>query len=224
MNEVAAADPFFKVIYTGELIQGNFSIHHFFKDYVDPDALYIRFDDDICWMAPDAVRELIKYRVENPDFFLVFANIINNGVCTHLHQRLGCIPNYIGLCSYNAICPLSWGSPLMAQQVHELFLRSIADKQLDKYKFNSWVMWECPRFSINCFAWLGKEFAKFEGKVAQDEENWLSMYKPAAINKANSICGKALVSHFAFHTQRHYLETHTNLLDIYKGLADDCKS
>lgn len=44
-----------------------------------------------------------------------------------------------------------------------------------------------------------------------------SMESPSAA--PNVIYGQALIAHFAFHTQRDYLEKETNLLNTYRDLS-----
>lgn len=210
---------FFKMIHPKIPVNGNRSIYHFYKDYVDEDTIYIRLDDDICWLREDAINNLIKARISNPDPFLVFANIINNGVCNHLHQRFGIIPMKTGALTYNAVCPLSWGCPLVAEKVHKVFLSNNAAKDTDKYLFDKWVLWDYNRFSVNCFSWFGKKFKEFSGEVGIDEELFLSRDIPQSERKPNIICGKALMSHFAYYPQRDHLET-TTLLDQYRKLSE----
>lgn len=211
---------FFKLVFPSIKVNGNQSIYHFFKTYTDPNTIYVRFDDDICWIADDAVGELINCRVENPGPFLIFANIINNAICTHLHQRFGAVSLDVGPCTYNATCPIGWGSPMAAEVFHQSFFNQVhSDYLLNKYKFDKWILWEYGRFSINCFAWFGSDMAKFDGSVGTDEEMFLSSEYPMKTLRPNMICGKSLVSHFAFHTQRRYLETQTQMLQAYQEFA-----
>ena len=56
------------------------SIYHFFKEYTDPNTIYLRFDDDICYIAPDAINNLLNFRIEHPEFFLVYPVIVNNSM------------------------------------------------------------------------------------------------------------------------------------------------
>src|SRR5262245_37360936 len=50
----------------------------FHKHCVDRDTIYIRFDDDICYVAPDALEALLTFRVAHPSYFAVYPNIVNN--------------------------------------------------------------------------------------------------------------------------------------------------
>ena len=69
------------------------------------------------------------------------------------------------------------------------------------------------------FAFFGKDFAKFNGKVGRDEEVWLSEEHPQNAKLMNCVFGKCLMVHFAYHTQRDWIEENTPLLAEYKRLA-----
>jgi len=74
---------------------GPSTIHTWYtlKDCCDPDTVFVRVDDDICWMAEDCLYNLVRFRVDNPEHFLVYTNTINNAVCAFLHQRAGVLPH-----------------------------------------------------------------------------------------------------------------------------------
>jgi len=88
--------------------------------------------------------------------------------------------------------------------------------------------------SINCISWFGSEFAKFNGEVAKEgdeyvkEEDWLIRTKPQRIGKQNAIFGGMVVSHYAFAHQRAPLHTYfgegldldsTDVLARYQAIA-----
>ncbi|KAJ9638748.1 hypothetical protein H2201_008829 [Coniosporium apollinis] len=60
-------------------------------DSLDADTMYIKLDDDIVYVADDAIPRLIQYRLENPRPFLVSANVINNPALSWVHTRLGAV-------------------------------------------------------------------------------------------------------------------------------------
>lgn len=224
-REVAeASGGFIKVVEADKsipVIDGmyGYSIYRFYKDCVEPDTVYVRLDDDIVFVERGAIRKLVNFRIVNPGYFLVFANIINNAICGHIHQRMGMLPAKDGkLVGYDCLDPVGWSDPDFAEHTHRCFLDAYNTKHLDGYKFNRWELYMLERFSIGCFAFLGSEFAEFAGQVGEDEEQWLSQVKPGAIGRANAICGESLVSHFAFYTQRDHLET-TDILEQYRQIS-----
>ena len=222
---------FFEAIDCPVTVNGNESISAFFKTTVDHDAIYVRLDDDIVWLADDAISELVHFRLRHPEFFLIFGNIINNSICTYLHQRMGFLSLRVGESRpvrYECMDDEGWKNPQTAEEVHDYFLRSLADGRASQYKFDKWVLAEYERFSINFMAFFGRDFAAFQGDVGalpgrhcarQSEEPWLTEYFPKLVGRPNAINGKALVSHFAYHSQRRYLEGETTLLSRYRQIS-----
>lgn len=219
-KSIARKYSFIKLIHPSVPYNNSLSIYQFFIHCTDKQTIYIRFDDDIVWIEEGGLYRLLKFRVDNPDFFLVFPNIINNSLCSHLHQRLGQIP-LDRLCNYSVLDRNGWGDPVVCEVIHNSFLRNLRTNRLDGYKFKQWILHAYERFSINSFVFFGRTFAEFEGKVHHDEENWLSVTKPREIGKYNCIFGECLVSHFAYYTQRQKLEE-TDVLEKYRNIKVDC--
>jgi hypothetical protein len=188
----------------------------FWRAAADPDALYIRFDDDIIWMAPDAIQNLIDYRLAHPEPFLVFGNIINNAFCSYLHQRFGCIPLSAGLTTPDAHCTVGWQNPLFAETAHRCFLDHLQRGRTDDYLFNRWICPTYQRVCINVIAFFGRDIRPHDPQSMNgDEETWVTCTRPRELKRPNEICGTALFSHFAFHPQRQHLDQ-TDTLDQYR--------
>lgn len=212
-----------KTVKINEPINGNLSICKFFKEYTDSDTAYLRLDDDIVYIENDAIKEIFNFRINNPEYFLVYGNIINNSVITHIHQRIGAIPTQpFGLNQY--ACWQEHGTPAMgwvdgnfASFVHENFITDLNNNDTNKYKFKKWILSEYQRVSINVISWLGSEFSNFNGEVGSDEEQWLSVDKPKMINKPNIIFGEKIFSHYAFFTQREIVDNN-NFVNKYREI------
>lgn len=190
------------------------SIYPFFKYACDPSTIYIRIDDDVVWLENNFVKNLVQFRIDNPNYFLVYANIINNSIIDHLHQRIGGL-NIRTNIGYDSMDQFGWVNPNIAISKHSNLINSIFKNDLNKFKFNKWILNRYERVSINCISWFGLDFEKFNGSVGEDEEQWLSHYYPKQIEKYNVICGNALCSHFAFFTQRDVLDK-TEILKMYR--------
>ncbi len=227
IRSVCARYPdFFSYLESSVPVDGNMSIAPFFQHCQDERTLYIRFDDDICYVADDAVANLIAFRRAHPQYFLVFGNTINNAICSFLHQRAGRLPASTPPVQYDCMDAVGWASGVYAAATHREFLRCQAAGTLDRFLFDRWVLFDYNRFSVNCFAWFGHDFKRFDGRVGRldngksiVEEDWLTTYMPQRLSRPNAICGRSLVAHFAFYTQRPYLEHHTQLLADYHRLA-----
>jgi hypothetical protein len=195
-------------------------IHKFYEHCCDPDTVYVRLDDDICWMADDAIERIVACRLDHSEPLVVYGNIVNNAICNCLHQMHGALPSDVGPMHWACECPFSWADPGNARIFHTHFLGHLAAGTTAKYHFRDRTLKNYERFSINFISWMGRDFAEFGGVVGMDEEPWLSVIKPSEVGRPARICGNALVAHFAFYTQRPYVETNSNMLDIYTALAE----
>jgi hypothetical protein len=94
----------------------NNGIYRFFPYCIQPKTVYVRFDDDIVFLDNnEAFINFVKYRIAHPEYFLLYANIINNSIISHLHHRLGNFNDKKGLATYDCICKTGWGSGFLAK-------------------------------------------------------------------------------------------------------------
>jgi hypothetical protein len=202
-SELAAAYPWVRLVPLDVPFARNFTIHSFFKHCVNTTTTYLRLDDDVVWLEPDFIEKMFAFRERRREYFLVYGNIVNNAITSHIYQRCGVIDYRYGNCGYDCLDPVSWHAPQFAQHLHEQFLSSLAAGDVDRWRcFPEWQLYLYERVSINAVAFLGEELALFGGAVPPDEEPWLSSVYPAAARKMCIINGAALCAHFAFGPQR----------------------
>lgn len=194
---------------------------------VDEKTIYVRMDDDIVFIDDDFFTNLLDFRIDNPDYFLVMANIINNSIVSYIQQEvLHTIPSTYG--SIEAFCmdSVSWGSGPFATTLHKTLINHIRNDTVSDMFFDHADLKDAARFSISCFCFFGKDFAKFNGVIGQrrpgvlrfDEEVWLCEIYPTMNRKLNTICGTALVAHYSFMRQRPYLDK-TDVLETYRAIG-----
>lgn len=197
-------------------VDGNRSVSLFYGYCTDDNVIYIKIDDDIVWMADDAIRELVRFRIENPAYFLIYANIVNNVLIDRLRQRNGLIdfaPFLIDEKGHNG-----WQDPRSAEAVHWSFLRHHANGEQNRHKciFERYIWAERELCSINFVCWHGEDMKKLA--VEGDDEEYLSRVAPGILGLLNVVCGSSLVAHFAFQPQREYLDR-SPILEQYAGIA-----
>jgi hypothetical protein len=219
-EKLAATYPWISTVYLPEKENdpnteyNNYRICRFFPlDAVDRDAVYLRLDDDVVWLEPTFVSKMFDYRLSHPEPFLIYGNIINNAILSHLHQRAGLLPR-TKPAGYACMDDVGWRDPVFAEEVHMSFLRSSSLKQWQHFQRWTLHLDEYERCSINAISWTGNEFAAFGGKVGNDEEQWLSVDKPRELGRPNEINGQAVCVHFSFYTQRDHLDA-TDILEQY---------
>lgn len=193
------------------------TVHRFFGPaYRVPGVLYLRFDDDICFIADDAVERLLAFRLQHRQYLLVFAQIVNNGAMDHIRQRCGAIEYapFLASPACNTV-----GSPSWAEANHWSFLRQYSAGKLEEMKtiFRQYIAVWRERISINCFAWWGEDMGLLQ--VPEEDEHYLTKVATKQTGRLNAVCGGALVCHYAFGPQREWIDR-TPLLDYYRNILE----
>jgi hypothetical protein len=207
---------FIRIKYPTVPVNNSASIYSFFADYIDPNEIYIRLDDDIVFIESGSLKRLFDARIEDTSSFLLYGNIINNAIITHIHQRAGNFDFSYGKARYDCLCDTGWKDPNFAENIHREFLKKYPAGH--KFTIPDWILYDYERVSINVISWRGDEFLKFSGKVGENEEDWLSVHQPNFIGKQNRIIGDTLFVHYAFYTQRGHIDS-TDLLQQYEKLS-----
>lgn len=196
----------------------------FFANCQDDDTIYLRFDDDIIWCADDAIEKICKARIDNPDAFLIYPNIINSTICNSWHQENGALSEEAGVVKKYTVSDPNWAyldefnysDSRLIDHIHTTFKKRYEEGTLNAYYLPSKVLSEYQRFSICCIAWWGKD----KVKIGYIEEPQLSWEVPEALGRPNYLCGDALLVHYAYHTQRPYLEATGNVhLKYYEQIT-----
>jgi hypothetical protein len=200
---------------SGISVSGNSTICHFFKNCCESDTVYVRFDDDVvCIDDMPAFCEYLKYRIEHPEYFLVYANIVNNAILTYLHQRYGLLDTTKGFSGYRCMDDIGWNCGDFALNIHKQVIQRNFDLTIFN-TMNNWILLNFERVSINAISWLGEEFANFNGIVIGDEEQFISSEKPKNLNKCNIIFGGFTCVHYAFYPQRPLVDRDPSILKAY---------
>jgi len=195
---------------------GNHNINQFFNKCIDENTIYIRLDDDIVYLDPDFIKNIVDFRIENPEYFLILGNIINNSICTFLHREKNIIDVNFDM-NFYAMNQL-WHNPDYARTIHEIFINDLKNHDTNKYKtINNHVMKFYKRFSINAICWFGHKFKTFNGIVHGDEEQYLTEIYTKKTKTPNIICSNALCSHLSFRPQRSFVANSSILAD-YRSL------
>jgi hypothetical protein len=196
----------------------------FYVHCTDPDAVYLRFDDDIVYVHDLAVRRMVEQKAARPDTLGLFPIIINNAICSwHLQQR-GAIPADFGqVGSPFCMDPVGWADPGFAEKLHRMVLDRIrADTVEEMFMYQDVPLAPQQQFSVSCFAVAGSDYAALTPPGVLDfyeEEHWLTVHRPGVVGKTNAILADALVSHFTFYPQRDHING-TDILDQYRALAE----
>lgn len=66
----------------------------FYSICQDPDTVYLKIDDDMVYLADEAIPEMVRERLRNR-CGLVSANVINHAILSAVHQDIGAIRNFL---------------------------------------------------------------------------------------------------------------------------------
>jgi len=62
---------------------------------LEPGHIYVKIDDDLIWMADDAIPRIVITKIEHPEYLVVSANMINSPLLGWLHYRMGAVHPYL---------------------------------------------------------------------------------------------------------------------------------
>lgn len=175
------------------------------KQTIDADTVYIRVDDDICWMHPDAIKNIVQFRIDNPEYFVVAANMVNSGLCSHLNMRCGAHPDSVPYIPWTCEGGPLWRDHKIATLIHHKLLADIKNNTLDRWMgYDRWELHEHVRFGVAFCCFFGKDILdwcidQWEGI---DDEQYLSEICPHKNKRINCLVGNALIAHFGYGPQR----------------------
>jgi hypothetical protein len=177
--------------------------------------IFVKCDDDIVFVDIDRFGDFVDFRKRNDSYFLVSANVVNNGVCAHFQQMLGAIPNDVMELELpaNGMCGTLWSSGEKAERLHRLFLRDPSAFSIDAPP-RVWT----ERISINFVAFLGRDLVHIPDVMADDEHDLCYGVRKRA-KKRNCIYLPFAVSHLSFWRQDGQMDI-GGVIEDYAALAE----
>ena len=221
LQTLAASNPRCKLKQLSGADGGFAIIGSFFQFCDDPDAFYIRLDDDIVFIEDGFFTKFVERAMAERGKAVWFAPIIiNNAICSVLLQQLSRVA-IKGPITCQAMCPYSWKYASLPEALHPVFIEAVRLGRLGDFRVPDRDL-RLSRFSINAIGFFGAEKIAlgdtFMPPGYRGEEEWLSAVLPAKLDRPARIFGDLVVAHFSFYTQeRHLLQT--DILDAYYFLA-----
>ena len=194
--------------------------HEFFRYCQDEDTIYIRFDDDIVWIEEGVIEKMVQARIDHPDAFIIYPNVINSTTVTAWHQKNGSLGYEAGTLrqqeenpgdpNYCYLYPFAYTDAGLISLIHQTFRRRYEEGTLSAYYLPSRPLTNYEHFSICSVAFWGKDHFQ----VAPNEEEWIAWKRASELQRPVYFLGDALMMHFAYHTQR---ETVPDINDRFLG-------
>ncbi len=183
-----------------------------FEDFKD--AVFLKCDDDIVYVDIDKLDGYIQFRRANPHYFIVSANVVNNGVCAYLQQAAGSIPTSVGEFEHppGGFGGTLWESAERAAKLHGYFLGEDGRTLPLPQPSVDWT----ERQSINFIAWLGRDLLHM-ALPQGDDEHALTIGVPTFLGRPSAIYSDFTVSHLSFGPQERGWDP-TPLIKAYEAL------
>lgn len=195
----------------------SYHIGAFYPQAAEPETVYIRLDDDICYIHPGAIEALAGYRAAHAEPLLVYPTIVNNSLMSAMLQERGAFGRELGDCPYDTL-GRGWNDGRFAEGVHRKFIQAVKRRDISKWQLPNKIFQDYERVSVNCIAWLGSDMARHAQSIGEFEEGYLACELPKELGRPNALYGAAVVAHFAYGEQRPYL-ARTNVFEEYKRIA-----
>jgi len=207
----------------------NLNISPFWTKATDENTVYIRFDDDVVFIADDTIDTVIDFRTNNPQYLFVYPFTINNIQHSRNLQDRGLVSTNHGLVrteeelfGQGIYCPVGLQSPGFVRELHNTFLKHYKENTLQKLMTPEPIIWKYgSQVSINCISWFGSFMKTLtplqEGRWPVDEENYLTTQAPKILNMPLVTIPNTLISHFLFNPQRSQGEME-DILDEYSRI------
>lgn len=212
LNSVASSHPSLFRIFVGVRRWHSYYEHyHRLYQETEEQVILIKCDDDVVSIDLDHFTDFLDFRIDNPDVFLVFPNIINNGVAAFYQQQNGAIPKELMDLELPAVCGSLWESKDKCLDLHNLY---IDDPSRFAYPGQVSIA-PHHRLSINFFAVTSKQIRAAFGdqRAGADDEHFLSVEYCIENKAEKAIFNGMHVSHLTFYRQDEQMT-----LDELKGI------
>lgn len=195
------------------------SFRFFYTKMEDEDTIYFKLDDDLIYIEPGYFEKTLKFRLEHPEYICIYPMIINNPLCNYLLKN---VPMKYNKKNPGEFMHATWKDPTVAEHL----LRAFAEfKDADIWHIDNFVFGKEQNYhlsgnriirpSINAICFFGKDFKKLNVKNYHSDDEEFLTNQVFNCGRKSIIYGDTLVAHYAFYTQRNYLNS-KRILELYK--------
>jgi hypothetical protein len=207
------------------------SITPFWPHSTDEDTVYVRFDDDVVYIADGTIENLVQFRLDNLKYFTIYPFIINNSQHSRNLQDRGLMTTEFGLVrseqellGQGIYDPVGLYSVEFIRSLHQTFLTHYHNNTVNTLMTAVPIEWTIgSQVSINGICWMGEFMKKIaplnNGILPTAEEAYMTIGGPKEMNMPLVTIPNTLIVHFLFSTQRPQDELY-DILEKYRQIAD----
>lgn len=196
------------------------SFRFFYTKMEDEDTIYFKLDDDLIYIEPGYFEKTLKFRCDHPEYVCVYPMIINNPLCNYLLRND--IPMKYKKDNSGEFMFATWIDPDVAAHLLSLFAKfKTADFwHIENFEFGKEQNYHLSsgriiRPSINAICFFGKDFKDLDVKNYKSDDEEFLTNQVFECGRKSVIFGDTLVVHYAFFTQRQFLNS-KNILKYYR--------
>ena len=211
---------FKKVNIPHHLIGQQSAYFYMFSLLTDEDTIYIKLDDDLIWFSENFFDELVKYRVEHPEYYTIYPFVVNNPLCNYLGKFF----NESEFKDKNDYMFQTWKNPIYAGILLRAFAENVIElTNLPDYEFDQHDSFTNPYIcpSINCICFFGRDCKDMnwseEMKQYGGDEGFITVgiFNKFGNTRKHIIYSTCKCVHYAFYTQRAFLNSN-HILALYQ--------
>ena len=216
LNTVASSHPTLFRIYAGVRRWHSYYEHYhrlYSGEKAREKAILIKCDDDVVSVDTEHFTDFLDFRIDHPEYFLVFPNIVNNGVAAYHQQLNGAIPKELMELELPAVCGSLWESKEKCLSLHSHYIDDPS-----RFAYPGYVEIEPRhRVSINFFAVTPEQIRQAFGdeRAGADDEHFLSVEYCMERKSKKAIFNGMHVGHLTFYKQDEQMT-----FDELKGIID----
>lgn len=169
------------------------SYYSHYAKHAGSNVVLIKLDDDIVSIQQSTFAKFLDFRLDHPEFSLVFPNIVNNGACAHIQQQHGLLQGIELDAEMPGKCGMLWESAEKAAAVHQEFLCNPSSFSFQEFT----PIPPHHRVSINAFAVLSDFIRDAFALAGEDDEHYLTELHPGT----KAVFHGTYAAHLSFHSQ-----------------------
>ncbi|KAI1318872.1 hypothetical protein F5Y16DRAFT_111832 [Xylariaceae sp. FL0255] len=93
LKELVEKRPQYKIIKSGDCVGFNYGC--IWDPIIENDTIYVKIDDDIVFIHPDTIPQLVHTRIAEPHPFAISANLVNSPLTGYKHYDVGAIHPFL---------------------------------------------------------------------------------------------------------------------------------